>query len=373
MELKVVGRKGKALTHVKCGIRSGWRHEVNGKRGISHFLEHAIFLGNSSYPTPDMEAMKYGVMINGMINPEQTEFFFISTKEDVDKILSLFLSLIFHPEFDEQKLKKTREEEIMTAIIQEGDYTPWQLAEEWAGNLVFDWDFRLSLGVKEDIAKLGKQELAEWHIKYYHASNGFINVHGDIPEDKIKKVIENACVSLKGETPTIHRIKWNTKTVSIKREDTKNVEMVYGFRINRYDPTLEFLRILGNYPLFKLWDDSLKKFTCNANSQLKWTTKEGGFFICLAATSKEKAEKIDKEFIPMLENLDISQNDIELAKKIRTIEIIKMKDERDLTERTFRDKLDKVKELNREKVLSIAEKLLNEENVVRVFVGSVNN
>ena len=102
--------------------------------------------------------------------------------------------------------------------------------------------------------------------------------------------------------------------------------MVYGFRIDRYDPTLEFLRILGNYPLFKLWDESLKKHIFSANSKLKWTTTEGGFFICLVASSIENADKIEKKLIPMLENLDVSESDVELAKKIRTIEILKMKE-----------------------------------------------
>ena len=58
MKLRVVRRKRKRLTYVKIGIRAGWRHEVDGIRGISHFLEHAVFLGNSSYPSPDMEAIK---------------------------------------------------------------------------------------------------------------------------------------------------------------------------------------------------------------------------------------------------------------------------------------------------------------------------
>ncbi|MFB0543592.1 MAG: M16 family metallopeptidase [Candidatus Bathyarchaeia archaeon] len=371
MELRVIGEKGKALARVKIGVRSGWRHEVDGKRGISHFLEHAIFSGNRSYPLPDTEALKYGVTINGMTNPELTLFYFISAKEDVDKILSLFLSLIFHPEFNEHNLQRIRDEEIITAVVQEGDYTPWKLAEEWAGNLVFEWDFRSSLGVEKDISKLGKGELTEWHRKYYHASNSFITVYGDISEDETEGVIENAGIPLKGETPSPFRIKWNTKEISIRKEGTRNVEMVYGFRIAQHNATWEILRILGNYPLFKLWDDSLKKFSFTVNSQLKWTTTEGGFFICFGATSKENAEKIDRNLIPMLGNLELSENDLELAKKIRTVEILKRKDEGGLTDRNFQETLDKIKEVNREQILSIADRFLNEKNAVRVSVGNV--
>lgn len=372
MEQRVIGAKGKALAHVKIGIRSGWRHEVDGKRGISHFLEHAVFLGNRSHPMPDAEAARCGVILNGMINPEETLFFFTSRRDDVRRIVPLFLSLIFHPEFDRPRLKKIREEEILTATIQEREYTPWRLAEEWAANLVFDWDFRLSLGVEKDIAELGKCELTEWHKRFYHASNSFINVYGDVSEGEMNSAIENADIPLQGEVPSIRRIKWNTRSVSIKREGTRNVEIVYGFRISEYDAAWEFLRILGNHPLFGLWNQSLKKLSFSAKALLKWTATEGGFFVCLSASSRKKAEQIDRTFIPTVEDLEVDESQVELARRIRTLEILKGKDEGELTDKEFQEALDEVGRINRERVLSVGARFLNERSVVRAFVGAVD-
>jgi predicted Zn-dependent peptidase len=193
-----------------------------------------------------------------------------------------------------------------------------------------------------------------------------------IPEEEIKRIIENAYIPLKGEKPSIHRKKWNTKKVSIRKEGTTNIEMVYGFKIDRYDPALDFLRILGNCPHFKLWDQSLKRYCFSASSKLEWTSTEGGFFICLTAPAKKEATEINKRLIPMLENLHLSESDVETVKKIRTLEVLEMKDEGNLTERSLRDMLDKVKEVNRERIISLGDKYFNEENAVRAFVGSVD-
>ncbi|HRU73961.1 MAG TPA: insulinase family protein [Caldisericia bacterium] len=116
--------RSKALAHAIIGIKAEWRNEKIEKRGITHFLEHAIFLGNKCYPTPNNQVAKYGVQLEGMTLPEYTIFFFTSAKEDFTEILSIFLSLIFNPKFNKVKLEKEKKDKIITAVIQESDFTP---------------------------------------------------------------------------------------------------------------------------------------------------------------------------------------------------------------------------------------------------------
>jgi predicted Zn-dependent peptidase len=166
MEEWIIPERNKALVHAAIGIRAGWRHEETGKKGIIHFLEHTVFLGNREHPSPNVEAADYSVRFGGMTEPEQTLFWFTSAKEDSSNLFRLFLSLIFHPEFNKDKIEKERKEKIVPAVVHESDFTPWELANEWAKNLTFNWDFMLSLGKEKDVRSLTRQDLMFWHRKY---------------------------------------------------------------------------------------------------------------------------------------------------------------------------------------------------------------
>ncbi len=383
MEQLIIQESSKTLIHAVVGIKSGWRHEEAGKKGITHFLEHAIFLGNKSHPTPDDEVVKYGVQLNGMTLPEYTLFFFTSAKEDFTKNLRLFLSLIFHPKFNKTKLEKEKQENIIAAVIQGSDFTPWELAHECAKNLIFYWDIMTSLGAKEDIKLLTKEDLVVWHRKYYHAKNSFIVTYGDIGENEISKLIKDANIPSDGEIPSPFNIQYDKREIFIKREGMKNVEMVYGFKLPQYNIGWEILQIiLGNYPTSRIWGEEFSRLTYCVGSQLNWTTTGCGFFLYFGATSIDEACEIDKDLWQLLDNLEIKERDLELAKKIRTIEILKMKEggERGLLKfissnpllmyGNYKEMIEKINQINKEEVLVLAERLLNKENAVKIMVGA---
>jgi len=368
---------------VVIGIKAGWRHEEIGKRGITHFLEHTVFLGNKSHPTPDNEVAKYGITIDGMTLPEYTLFFFTSTKENFAEILNIFLSLIFHPDFDETKLEREKQDNIITAITQESDYTPWELAEEWAKNLVFNWQFLTSLGTEQDIKSLMKEDLVIRHRKYYHAGNSFIIIYGDTQENEVAKLIKDANIPSSGEIPSPLYVQYDKKEIFIKKEGMKNVETVYGFKLPRYAPEWEILRIiLGNYPISKLWEEKFSKFTYTLDSKLKWTTTGGGFFLYFGVTSPDNVLKINRNLWNLLKDLKINEEELELAKKIRTLEILKMKEEGEqgllkfvtcnpsLMYKDFKEMVKKINQVKREKVLSLIKEFLTRENAVRVRIGT---
>jgi len=379
MKQLVIKEQSKSLVHAVIGIKTGWRHEPVGKRGISHFLEHAVFLGNSSYPAPDDEVAKYGVQLNGITGPEQTLFYFTSMKEDFNKIFRLFLSLIFHPGFDETRLEKEKKEKIITAVSQESDYTSWELAYEWARNLVFNWQFITNLGTGEEIALLTKDDLIDWHRRYFHAENSFIITYGNIQEHEVTKSLKDIDIPSNGERPVALEVKHEKKEIFIEREGVDNVEMVYGFRLPQYDIGWEILRvILGNYPISRLQKE-FGEFTYTVGSTLGWTTTGGGFFLYFGATSIEKASSVDKHLSQLLERMDIDEKELELAKKIRILEIVKMKEggERGLMRflacnpylRNFEEMIEEIREVNKDRVLSLTREFLTSKRAVKVGVG----
>ena len=90
MKIEILKRPYSKLVYVNIGLKVGWRHEPEGKKGISHFLEHLIFEGNNDYPNPDNFAKKYGVEINGMTLFENTLFISQPKKKIGKKYLRCF-------------------------------------------------------------------------------------------------------------------------------------------------------------------------------------------------------------------------------------------------------------------------------------------
>jgi predicted Zn-dependent peptidase len=381
---RIVIRGNKKLVHTIIGIGAGWRHEEPGIRGITHFLEHAIFLGNRIYPEPDEEARKFGVELEGMTLPEYTLFYFTSLEEDFNKIFSMFLSLIFHPEFNPDKLQREKEESILTAIVQESDYTPWELGYAWAENLLFDWDFRLSLGTEEDIRTIHVNDLVDWHSKYYNSSNGFVMVYGNIEESEVAQSIEKAKISVGKQVPIPFKARWGEREKVIYREDTKNIEMIYGFKIPDYDIGWEVFNLMigSSHPIAKEWEVR-RKYCYTTETNLEWTKGgEGGLFLYFGANSLRNSEEIDKSLFSVLKGMKIKEEEVEKAKKMLSIEILKMKEggERGffkffkfnhlLRYRDFDEILPEIENVTKDKILKLKD-LLIQEKPVKVKVGNI--
>ena len=382
MEHLIIQDNSKDLIHAIVGVRTGWQHEETNRRGIAHFLEHAIFLGNRRYPSPDNETRRYGVELQGITLAGHTLFFFTCRKKDFPRIFGLFLSLIFHPDFKEDKLEREKKEGILGATVQESDCTPWDLAQQWAENLVFDWDFALSLGTKKTLESLTKEDLSGWHQRCYCASNSFIMIYGDIQKDRVLDLIEGADVPEDGQPPSSVKTRWNKKEIIIERKGMKNVEMVYGFRLPEYNPGWEVLSvILGNYPtISKLWKEIFRGITYHVGSQLKWTYTGGGLFIYLGAASSDAAQKIDRNLYSLLNNPEIDEADIALAKEIKSLEILKMKEggERGLLSflslspslkyRSFDEAISRIRQTETKVCLDLVKSSLNKVNALRATV-----
>ena len=239
------------------------------------------------------------------------------------------------------------------------------------------------MGKEEDIELLTKEDLTAWHRRYYHSLNSFIVIFGDVQEDEVTRLVEEANIPLSNEVPSPLEIYWDKKEMFVERKGTKNVEMVYGFNLPQYDIKWELLNvILGNYPISKLWDEKFSKFTYTVGSQLEWTMRGGGFFLYFGATSIGSTYDIDKNLWFLLENFEIALRELEFAKKIKSLEILKMKEggERGLLKfvfhnpflcyKNFEEMIKRINSVKKEEVLALAEELLNKGNVVRVMVGA---
>ena len=384
MDQMVMQDASKGLVHAIIGVRTGWRHEPDGKTGLCHFLEHAVFLGNRRYPTPDTDIARRGVKFDGMTLPEQTLFFFTAMRSDFPGMFETLLSLVFHPHFVEEKLGTEKSTRILPAVVQESDDTPWELVRDLAGDLLFERDSRLSLGTIADVEALTGEDLADWHGRYYHAPNAFVLAHGDIAPDDVAELIRGGRVPSEGERCVPVRRGAGQDRVCATREEAKDVEVVYGFRLADYDVAWEVLRVLlGNYAVSILWEERFfgGDLAFGAESDLEWNSDIGGFLVHFSAKSADNARRVDRNLWECLESFDPDEDRVEMVKRIRILEILKMKEggERSLRaflrcnpflkHRTYDDLIAAVSRVSKADVLAAVRRCLRRDNAVRAIVA----
>ncbi len=379
MQKIIIKNTSKSLVHTIIGVKFGWRFEPKGKRGISHFLEHSIFEGNDMYPNPDEETGKYGVVLNGMTLSEYILFNFTSTKDNFNTILKLFLSLIFAPNFDKEKLEKIKTDEIIGAVVSETDFLPWEMAQSYAENLLFNWDILCSLGTEEEISSITIEDIKKFHKNIFHNDNSFILVYGDIDEDNLSKIIDESNIPIHNYYPPLVEINWDKNELFIKKADMNNSEIVYAFEIPQYSTEYEILKILlGNYPISKL---SKNEDIYMGSSKTIYTTKGSGFFIYLGVNPNNNIDRLNSTLWNSLENFEITDQELEFAKKIAILEILKMQEEgeRGLLKfflnyplgyyKDFTEIIEQINKINKKDIYTIVNKIFKKENQYKVIVS----
>ncbi len=313
MQIINVKNSGQRLVNALLAVNVGWSHEPAGKRGISHFLEHAVFLGSEEHPEPDMEVAKYGVTLNGETQPDRTIFFFSSLPQDAEEVLEILLSLVYYPAFPPEKVEEEKRSKIIPAVVKESDYYPWELAYEWARNLIFGWDFRFSMGTQEELENVNIEHLKDWHRRYYHSENSLLLVSKEVE-------IDNFPIPGGGFKPESQSISYSQREMVMER-GIENAEIVYAFPLKNYELRAHLLSvILGNYPTSLFWREFHRK-AYMVESRVEWHNSQGGFFLYVGATTK-KAGKIRKMFNSFIEKMKISKEDLEIAKRILTLELL---------------------------------------------------
>ena len=378
MELRFFNKRQNDLVHSLVGVRAGWRHENIGERGIAHFLEHAIVLGNEKV-SPEIVSSKFGVQVSAMTNPESTLFWYTSLKKDFAEIFELLLSMVFHPSFNNDAILKEKRAKIAPAIVHEADFTDWELGFEWAMNLIFDWNFLQSLGTEEDVNSLSENTLKSWHRRFFGSPNCFALLGGDINQNEVCEIIEDADVPKKVETPNPSEYHWNRKEVLIERRQSQNTEVVYGFKLPHYEAGYEILNVLlGRHPSGRLWQNSFTELAFTVTTKLEWTNTSGALLINLGSSSYGNLDEIDQRLWRLLTDFDVTDAQVEAAKKAVMLKMLQTEEEglgrlldfvKHPTNFKYKNMLTEIERVDRVQIKTLAETILIRQNAVRVAVG----
>src|ERR1041385_1048858 len=168
--------------------RVGSRNEIDGKSGLSHFLEHMMFKG-----TPTVKPEEYSRIIaknggnsNAFTSQDYTVYFATMSREKIgievgleaDRMVNAILD---GPTFEAEKNVVMEERRLRT------DDNPGAALGEVTGAIMFTvYPYRRPvIGWMSDILNLTRDDLNQHYKTYYAPNNAFIVAVGDFSTDEM--------------------------------------------------------------------------------------------------------------------------------------------------------------------------------------------
>lgn len=219
-KLSDIDSVGYVLRHKKSGARVvvienddnnktfsiGFRTPPEDSTGVAHITEHSVLCGSEKFPVKDpfMELVKgsLNTFLNAMTYPDKTVYPVASTNEkDFHNLMDVYLDSVFHPNVyqreeifcqegvtysleskdSELKYNGVVYNEMKGAFSSPDDVIDRMITE----SLYPDTCYGVESGGDPDyIPDLTYQQFLDFHRRYYHPSNSYIYIYGDMDMEK---------------------------------------------------------------------------------------------------------------------------------------------------------------------------------------------
>lgn len=221
-EIKEIQSEGVILEHIKTGARLflisnddenkvfciGFRTPPDDNTGLPHILEHSVLCGSEKFPLKDpfVELVKgsLNTFLNAMTYPDKTVYPVASCNDkDFQNLMDVYMDAVLHPNiYHEEKIFRQEgwhyelEDEADPVIYNgvvynemKGAYsTPEGMLDRYIQNTLFSDNCygKDSGGDPAEIPELTYEKFLNFHKTYYHPSNSYIYLYGDM--DMAKKL-----------------------------------------------------------------------------------------------------------------------------------------------------------------------------------------
>ncbi|HIZ71899.1 MAG TPA: insulinase family protein, partial [Candidatus Atopostipes pullistercoris] len=184
----------------------GFKTPPYNDNGITHILEHSVLNGSKKYPSkePFVELIKgsLNTFVNAMTFSDKTIYPVASTNQkDFRHLMGVYLDAVFQPLFIENPqilaqegwhyhLEDPKEDLIYKGVVyneMKGAFgsPERQLYQQISAQLYPNSIYRYeSGGDPAAIPGLTQEEFVDYHKKYYHPSNSFTILYGDLEIEK---------------------------------------------------------------------------------------------------------------------------------------------------------------------------------------------
>lgn len=233
---------GTAAVTVLVFAGAGSRYEVQGNRGISHFLEHMFFKGGKKYKTSAAVSMAIdgvGGDFNAFTGKEYAGYYVKVDSSHAELACDVLGDMLLHATFPQDEIEKERgviiEEYRMyqdTPMYQAG----WDFETLVYGDQPLGWD---TIGTEEVIRSVNQADFQKHKEELYTPDNLVIAFAGNITEDKAMKLAEKYFGGISGtKAKEFTRVEASTgKRVALTNKQTEQAHLVLGVEaVSALDP-----------------------------------------------------------------------------------------------------------------------------------------
>ncbi len=190
----------------------GFRTPPKDSTGVAHIVEHTVLCGSDKYPVKDpfVELVKgsLNTFLNAMTYPDKTVYPIASTNDaDYMNLIDVYMDAVFHPNiykyreiFEQEGWHYEMENEDSDLTINGVVYNEMKgafsspddvLSRQILNSLFPDTTYAIeSGGDPKEIINLTYEDFLAFHSKYYHPSNSYIYVYGDVDIDEILEYLD---------------------------------------------------------------------------------------------------------------------------------------------------------------------------------------
>lgn len=260
-----INSKAMLLEHIKTGARVfilsnkdenkvfniAFRTPPEDSTGLPHILEHSVLCGSEKFPVKDpfVELIKgsLNTFLNAMTYPDKTVYPVASCNDkDFQNLMNVYMDAVLHPNiYNEEKIFMQEgwhyEMESIEAPVtlngvvyneMKGAFSsPESVLDRYTRNVLFPdtcYNYE-SGGAPEEISKLSYQEFLAFHKKYYHPSNSYIYLYGDMDMAEKLTWLDEEYLSHYDRQPV-------DSTISVQKPFEKPVEKEIYYSITEEEP-----------------------------------------------------------------------------------------------------------------------------------------
>ena len=215
-DLSDIKSKGKLLKHKKSGARIllienddenkvfaiGFRTTPSDSTGVAHIMEHSVLCGSKNFPIKDpfVELVKgsLNTFLNAMTYPDKTVYPIASCNDkDFQNLMHIYMDAVFYPNIYKHeeifrqegwsyKLDSVDDKLEYNGVVyneMKGAFSsPEGVLDRVILNSLFpDTTYAFESGGDPDvIPELTYEQFLDFHRKYYHPSNSYIYLYGNM-------------------------------------------------------------------------------------------------------------------------------------------------------------------------------------------------
>src|SRR4051812_38700628 len=198
---RVISEKVPSVRSISIGfwIGAGSRDEKDDRAGVSHFIEHLLFKGSSSYDAQQIAEIfdALGGELNAATSREHTMVYARVPDAHVERAIEVMGDMVYAPAFAELDAER----EVVLEEIAMYEDAPQELVHDLFSEAVFGTHplGRPVIGTAEVISSVGRDDIAAYHRDMYVGGNIVVAAAGNIAHADVLRLLSGLVPGGRGD------------------------------------------------------------------------------------------------------------------------------------------------------------------------------